>query len=196
MSEIIRAVETRRPQVQLVYFDLGGVVFNFSGGLAAISHTLQIPEEQVMSMWKSCDDAICKGELTPQDFWRLVNNHFGTNVELDFLTFWMDHFTPIDHTHESMRQMSDAGMEIGILTNIYPGVFEHALERQLIPDLPYRSVVQSCNIGLVKPDPLIFKYAAETSGFKAHEVMLIDDRNENIQAAEAAGWSSFQFSQK
>jgi len=194
MSEILRAVETYRPQIKLVYFDLGGVVFNFSGGLPAMAKEMKVPEGDFVSVWRSYDDAICKGELTPQEFWRLANSHFNTHVELDFLSFWMDHFVPIGNTHESMREIHASGVELGILTNIYPGVYEHAVQRGIIPDLPYHAIVRSCDIGLVKPDPQIFRYAAEKSGFDPREVLLIDDRSENTEAANAAGWSSFQFS--
>lgn len=196
MSEIIRAVELIRPQVEFVYFDLGGVVFNFSGGIQAISKRLQVPENEISAMWRRYDDAICRGDLHPQEFWEILNNTFGTLVELDFLTFWMDHFSPIDSTHQAMRELSSSGMNVGILTNIYPGVYEKALERGVIPDLPYSAVIRSCEVGLVKPDPQIFHYAAETSGYRAPQILLIDDRSENIQGADAAGWNSFQFVQE
>jgi len=72
----------------------------------------------------------------------------------------------------------------GILSNIATSIFDRILpnERELFDVL-----FISSELHLVKPDPRIFQLAIEKSGVEAGEILFIDDRAENIQAAKALG---------
>jgi putative hydrolase of the HAD superfamily len=47
--------------------------------------------------------------------------------------------------------------------------------------------ILSFRVGLRKPDPAIFRHALDLAGARAEETLCIDDRIENIAAAEALG---------
>jgi putative hydrolase of the HAD superfamily len=47
--------------------------------------------------------------------------------------------------------------------------------------------VYSCEIGLAKPDPAYFSHAVGLIGAEPHEVLFVDDRQENVEGARAAG---------
>ena len=51
----------------------------------------------------------------------------------------------------------------------------------------------SFRIGKVKTDPGFFAHVTETTGLPAGRHLLIDDREDNCQAAEAAGMRALQF---
>src|SRR5690606_22565217 len=55
------------------------------------------------------------------------------------------------------------------------------------------ALVDSCKVGLRKPDPQIFALAAEQAGAAPGRSVLIDDLAENCAAARAAGWTAVQF---
>jgi putative hydrolase of the HAD superfamily len=46
----------------------------------------------------------------------------------------------------------------------------------------------AAELGCGKPDPAFFGKVAERTGFAPPEMLLIDDKAENVEAARAAGW--------
>ncbi len=196
MKEILQSIEKTKQPIRFAYFDLGGVVFNFAGGLEQISKDLHIPVDEVRAFWKSHDDDICIGNLTPQDFWHELVAHFRTgNRSVDFLAMWIEHFEPITSTHQAMKELQDNGVQLGLFTNIYPGVYEKALTKGVIPQLPYQAVIQSCEVGLVKPDIRIFNIAQQSTKFLPAEIIFVDDRKENTDIASSLGWNVHLFQQ-
>ena len=51
----------------------------------------------------------------------------------------------------------------------------------------------SHRLGIAKPDLVIYRHAAEGLGFAPGRVLFIDDREDNIQAARAAGMQTIQY---
>jgi HAD superfamily hydrolase (TIGR01509 family) len=51
----------------------------------------------------------------------------------------------------------------------------------------------TCEIGLRKPDPALFRYVESVSGQPPQRHLLIDDLAENVAGAQAAGWQAIQF---
>lgn len=44
------------------------------------------------------------------------------------------------------------------------------------------------DLGLVKPDPAIFRLTGERLGVEPHEIVLLDDHDGHVEAARACGW--------
>jgi putative hydrolase of the HAD superfamily len=55
------------------------------------------------------------------------------------------------------------------------------------------TVIDSCRVGLRKPDPKIFQLAAESAGVPSEQCLLVDDLEENCSAAVSSGWQAIQF---
>jgi HAD superfamily hydrolase (TIGR01509 family) len=55
------------------------------------------------------------------------------------------------------------------------------------------SIFSSYTIGIWKPDPGIFLYAAEKMGFKPHECAVIEDSIAGVKAAKAGGFDVFGY---
>lgn len=55
-------------------------------------------------------------------------------------------------------------------------------------------IVLSCDIGVAKPGKQAYNKAAEQLGVQASECVFVDDRSENIVAAELAGMTGLHFS--
>jgi FMN phosphatase YigB (HAD superfamily) len=63
----------------------------------------------------------------------------------------------------------------------------------LLPDVPYHAVIDSSEVGMVKPDEAIFRLATEKADVAPAEILLIDDTHANLRAAEHAGWHALLF---
>ena len=48
-------------------------------------------------------------------------------------------------------------------------------------------MIVSCEVGCCKPDPAIYRLCIDQLGHPAAQTLFVDDRAENLEAAEAAG---------
>lgn len=56
---------------------------------------------------------------------------------------------------------------------------------------PFEAVIDSCRVGVRKPDPEIFRIAEDAVGATSSDCILVDDLEENCAAARA--WMAVQF---
>jgi len=54
-------------------------------------------------------------------------------------------------------------------------------------------VIVSCEVGVAKPDPVIFQMCLTRLGVKSSQVLFVDDRIENIEGAARLGIQTFHF---
>jgi len=51
----------------------------------------------------------------------------------------------------------------------------------------------SCELGIAKPDPAIYRLTCDRLGVLPEEALFLDDKPENVQAAEQLGLHALQF---
>ena len=133
---------------KLALFDVGGVLLRFMGGVEALSAKTNLPYARCREIWLELDDSICRGETQPQELWNRIKKESSyTGEDIDFVSFWVNHFKPNHQVHKLIRNVSKNNA-VGLLTNIYPGVYQKAVESGNIPNIPYALVLQSCETGL------------------------------------------------
>ena len=84
-----------------------------------------------------------------------------------------------------------AGGRTALLSNSGPEVMarvraDHPLEAR------FDAVVISCEVGLAKPDPRIFRLCLERLGLPADAALFVDDRADNVEAAAGVGLQTLQ----
>ena len=57
----------------------------------------------------------------------------------------------------------------------------------------FQVALSSCYLGLRKPEPAIYHRALDILGRPAERTLFIDDREENVAGAEAAGMKAIRF---
>jgi putative hydrolase of the HAD superfamily len=72
--------------------------------------------------------------------------------------------------------------KIGLISNAASGLVESRIPEEVFKSL-FDSVVISADVGLIKPDPAIFKYAADDLGVACSEILFVDDVAGYINAA-------------
>lgn len=99
---------------------------------------------------------------------------------------------PVAGTHEIVRQLDEAGFPLFAITNF--GADFWAMFRPTAPVLDrFRDIVVSGQERLVKPDPAIYRLAAQRFGFPPERMLFIDDNQDNIAAARLEGWRAHHF---
>lgn len=106
---------------------------------------------------------------------------------------WAELANPaIEHSVRLLRALRARGVPVQALTNFGNGSFAVAEVRYpFLKEFDMRHV--SGEMGVIKPDPRIYQMVEERCGFPASGILFVDDRAENIAAAEARGWQGHLF---
>ena len=98
----------------------------------------------------------------------------------------------IDSTVEVLADLHAAGVRVFALTNWSDELFPVALDRFGFLGL-FEDIVVSGAEALAKPDPRIFAVLAERTGLPLASCVFVDDKAENVTAAQAAGLDGILF---
>jgi len=90
------------------------------------------------------------------------------------------------------KSLANSGLRIGILSNM--GEDTLAYMRQEFSWLgEFDHHTWSCELGIAKPDPAIYTYTCDKLDVAPAESLFLDDKAENIRAAEEVGLVGIQF---
>ncbi len=93
---------------------------------------------------------------------------------------------------EIARRFRAAGGRVGLLSNCGPEVMDRIEE--LRPHArTFDATIVSWEVGLLKPDPAIYRLAIERLQVEPGATLFVDDRAENVAAAEAVGLQGLCF---
>ncbi len=88
--------------------------------------------------------------------------------------------------------LQDAGLATAILSNMGAELLSYM--RQEFAWLGhFTHHTWSCELGIAKPDPAIYTWTCEQLGVCPEEALFLDDKPENIRAAEEVGLQAIQF---
>ncbi|THV43383.1 HAD family hydrolase [Glycomyces buryatensis] len=118
------------------------------------------------------------------DLSRLRTDGFGAQ--------WFEGVSANPRMTAALCRARDLGLGVGVLSN---NVVEWKPYWTAIiaPAGRVDNVVDSCEVGVRKPDPEIFRLAEKAAGVPPEDCILIDDLAENCAAAEECGWSAVRF---
>lgn len=102
--------------------------------------------------------------------------------------YWFANDAFVDHALlADLRDWRSRGVELHLAT-----VQEHHRARYLMSDLKlgetFQAIHYSAAYGFSKPDAAFFRAVCGRTGFEPQDLVLIDDRPKNIEAARACGW--------
>lgn len=181
-------------KIKFIYFDIGDVIYRWIGGLQKLSTLSHIPEETLSQLMQKNDSDRCRGIGTMKEYWFELAKQFKIKRSLihDFHDFWTDHYVSIQETHQIIHRLSNK-YQLGLLTNISKGLYKIALQKKHIPHVRYHAVVQSCDIGYIKPENEIFEFAEKKAGVNPNSILFVDDVEVNIKTASKRGWQTVLF---
>jgi epoxide hydrolase-like predicted phosphatase len=131
-----------------------------------------------------------RGEITMADFGLgLVQRAADAGIELDFTALREYHAEMAAHPRmvEAITQLKRDGYKTALVTN---NIKEAGDDWRSLVDLDdlFDAVVDSCVVGLRKPDPAIFLHAlSELGGVEPERAVFLDDHPENVAAAQRTG---------
>ena len=99
---------------------------------------------------------------------------------------------PIQGTVALLEELKAQGQPLFALTNWSAETFPIARQRYAFLGL-FEHIVVSGEVGLVKPDPAIYRLAADRCGFAMTGTVFIDDSQVNVETARTLGFDAIRF---
>jgi putative hydrolase of the HAD superfamily len=191
---------TSRPNpIQAVLFDYG-MVLSAGPDPAAWQHMLQITgfsEETLQKGYWAFRHDYDRGDLNGLEYWARVaesgqttftSEQIGHLVEAD-IALWTRLNEPM---LDWAQRLQRAGIRTGILSNIGDAMTEGLLKKfEWICGFDH--CVWSYQLRLAKPEEAIYKAAAKGLDTPPANILFIDDKAENIEAALHAGMHAIQY---
>ncbi|NGY64960.1 HAD-IA family hydrolase [Lentzea sp. NEAU-D13] len=165
----------------IVLFDMFGVIARDQS--REVMDTMSVEPEFWDAYWAH-RPAYDRGDVTAEEYWRLVGHP--PLVEQDVASWSRVDYEMVAYLHELHR----AGRRISLLSNIpedHARNFERTHEWLNLFELR----AFSCRIGHAKPDRAAFEWCRDR--LNGEDVLFVDDRLENVRAAELVGMHGHHF---
>ena len=178
--------------VSFVYFDVNGCLVHFyQRAFARLATASGVPSDLVETAFWHYNDEVCRGTISMQDFNAYIAEKLNID-SVDWMKYYMEMVEPITEMQALLKQASEH-YKIGLLTNIMPGQLRTMTTSGVLPDLSYDVIIDSSEVGAIKPETQVYEIAQERAGCPPEEILLIDDTRANIVAAEKQGWKVLWF---
>lgn len=187
-----RNLQRTKTGVSFVYFDVNGcLVYFYQRAFDKLALDTGARLETVESAFWHYNDQVCRGEISITDFNMKLAKRLGVD-KLNWQDYYLQTVEPIKEMQDLLEWTADK-YKIGLLTNIMPGLISSMRRNKQLPTTNFDSVVDSSEVGAIKPEAKIYEIAQERAGCKPSEILLIDDDRVNLMAAERLGWHVLWF---
>lgn len=177
--------------VTFVYFDINGCLVRFfHHAFTELARETGMPADQIETIFWHYNDAVCRGEMPLDDFNRILAEQL--HHMIDWKAYYMRAVSAIPEMHEVVKWASEH-YRVGLLSNIMPGHIPDMIASGLLPDIAYDAIIDSSEVGAIKPEPQIYQIAEERAGVPPEEILFIDDSRGNIMPASQRGWKVLWF---
>ncbi|HEY0044243.1 MAG TPA: HAD family phosphatase [Allosphingosinicella sp.] len=114
------------------------------------------------------------------------------------ISAWGDRFgetisDPVPGVHELVRELDARGVPLFGITNFSADFWPPFRAREDAFFSLFRDILVSGEEKLLKPDPAIYFRALDRFGLQPHQALFIDDRQINVDGAEAVGMKAHLF---
>ncbi|MGW2231989.1 HAD family hydrolase [Streptomyces formicae] len=177
----------------MILFDMFGVIARHQSpdGKDRVAAIAGAPDTAFWDAYWGLRQPYDRGDVTGPAYWRRVADELGTDfderriaqlVEADIASW-----SAVDETMVALiEELAAAGRPIALLSNIPEELAAHYEERHSwLKRFQVRAF--SCRIGHAKPEPGAYLWCLEALGAAPDDILFVDDREENIRAAEALG---------
>lgn len=191
-SKPARHLSKTEAGASFIYFDMNGcLVHFFQAAFPALAADTGVPADRIETAFWHFNDAACRGQLSQDEF----NVQLAKKIGVDSIK-WQEYYLaavkPVQEMHEVIKWAAKH-YKIGLLTNTMPGLVAAMRASGQIPDIAYDVIIDSSEVGVIKPESKIYELAVAQAACPPQEIMLIDDSRPNLMAAAKLGWHVMWF---
>jgi len=179
-------------EISTILWDVGGVLLTNGWDhreRAAVLKKFQLDTDAFEQRHELANDPWEKGLITAEEYLlRTVFYEPRSFTPTEFLQAMKERSALLSHTAMRILQELAASeeLELAMLNNEARELNDYRIERFELGRY-FDSFFSSCYVGLRKPDPKFFRLALDVLQRDAEEVVFIDDRQGNCDAAETLG---------
>lgn len=188
--------------IGFVYFDLGNVLVHFDPDVACLQ-VARLLDSDVPTIRKAMYDSgielqLEQGRITEDQFLDQLFAIVGNEVEQSERAAVLEAMSAMFRLNSTIQpvvdELSQQGMPMGILSNTCGPHWRWIVRQnyEVIGRIGTPTIL-SYEVGALKPDPQIYAAAQQASGVSHREILFIDDRLENVQAARDCGWQAVHY---
>ncbi|HYL38962.1 MAG TPA: HAD family phosphatase [Bryobacteraceae bacterium] len=181
-----------------IIFDYGNVLSEPQpwSDVQAMASILDLPAETFRRVYWQFRLAYDEAALDPEAYWttvaqavsrRLTDSQILVLIEID-CRGWAH---PAAVIPEWARQLHRAGLRTALLSNMPVPVRDYVSRCTWLPPFHHRTF--SCDVRAAKPSVKIYRHCLNGLGVAPSDVLFLDDRPENVQAAQALGMHGVVF---
>ena len=190
--------------LRAVVFDYGMVLTGppDAEARAALLRVTGLTEDRFDAIYWADRLAYDEGKLTGIAFWTKFVNESGLNPAPDRLGAVVEELNGLDAqmwTTQNLEmlawqaELNRRGLRTAILSNMGDSVLAK-MKRKFDWLTRFDVLVWSYQLRMAKPDPAIYLHVLKELGTRPEETLFLDDKLENIEAAQALGLHAIQFS--
>ncbi len=182
-----------------LYFDLGNVILPFDYLIAVrqMADVAGVPPAVIQEVVfdSGLEIAYERGEMTTDQFYETFCQRIGKRPDFDALLIASsDMFRLDDAVVDFILQLRNAGHRTGLLSNTCEAHWRFCVDRKFpILQQLFEVTALSYELRVMKPDPAIYRAAADLAGIAPGEIFFVDDRSENVDGARQAGFDAVLF---
>jgi putative hydrolase of the HAD superfamily len=196
-----RAIQglSRRPAVRAVVFDYGNVLcleqtLEDMKGMALVCG---IPDERFSELYWKLRPPYDRGDIDGPAYWTAVVRQQELSLSRDQITTLIrldseSIIRPNQGAVEWAKLLHREGFPLTLLSNMPLELSRHVTK--FFPRLStFEYLIYSCDYGSIKPELAIYRNCLELLKVDPQEVLYLDDRAENVEAAARLGINSVLF---
>ncbi len=187
-----RQLSKTKSGASFIYFDVNGcLVHLYQRAFTKLAADTGASADIVETAFWHYNDEACRGTMSMSDFNAKLAERIGV-ASVDWPKCYLETIEPIAEMQE-LIQWAAEHYRIGLLTNTMSGLLGTMRQNDQIPNLHYDAIVDSSEVGVIKPEAKIYEIAQQRAGVPANEILFIDDDRVNLMAAEKLGWHVLGF---
>ncbi|WDQ16843.1 HAD family hydrolase [Rhodopirellula sp. P2] len=202
--------------IRFIYFDLGNILVSFdrnraNDNVADLFGGTREASDEILHA-SGLQNRLETGLITAEEYAQAIRDAYATLVGPngmvatgDIMRAISDMFTPIEPMVAALQSLRDAKVPIGILSNTCEAHWTWVNGRGWeVMSGPFEVQVVSYEAQSMKPDRLIYETAMnlaseclatrqgrdENAALRPEEILFVDDRPENVDAARSHGWTA------
>ena len=185
----------------IVLFDLFGVIARHQrpGALRKMAVRCHVPTDAFTTAYWACRPPYDAGRQSASEYWSAVLRWLSRSVDADTIEelrlIDIDSWSRVDGRMVAYARSLREVTEVALLSNIPSDHADAFLAAQpWLHELDH--VAFSGKIGAAKPDPAAFHHCVVAMGAAPNEFLFVDDREENVRAAEVVGMNGHVFTDR
>jgi epoxide hydrolase-like predicted phosphatase len=178
-----------------VLFDFGGVLTtSVWDSFADFCRSEGLDPDAIKNLFRTDPEALKDlrgleiGELSESDFEATFGKRLGLENPDGLIDSMFTGMKPLEPMVDAVRQLRASELLTGLVSNSWSTAH---YDRKLLAEL-FDAVVISAEVGLHKPQPEIYRLAAERLGVEPEVCLFVDDLKENCEGAEAVGMTAIR----